>query len=81
MAAPRDYFVCVFPDDTITGREQHEFVWKVQAFDVEPHAAVGYFDYVAGARDPAMKPIAEQTTKAPFVHSMDVSICDARLID
>lgn len=36
MAAPRDYFVCVFPDDTITGREQHEFVWKVQAFDVEP---------------------------------------------
>jgi hypothetical protein len=50
MAAPRDYFVCVFPDDTITRRERHEFVWKVQAFDVEPHAAVGYFDYVAGAR-------------------------------
>jgi hypothetical protein len=41
VAAPPDHFVCVFPDYTVTGTEQHEFIGSVESVKEEPHAAVG----------------------------------------
>jgi hypothetical protein len=29
MAAPPDHLVCAFPDDTIVGQQQHEFIGNV----------------------------------------------------
>jgi hypothetical protein len=50
VAAPPDHFVCVFPDYTVTGTEQHEFIGSVESVKEEPHAAVGDVDYEAVAR-------------------------------
>ena len=50
MAAPPDYLVCVFPDDTIAGRKQHKFIRNFESLDMEPHAGVGNVDNTAAAR-------------------------------
>jgi hypothetical protein len=39
-----------FPDSTVTGQEQHEFIGSVETVKEEPNAAVGYVDYEAVAR-------------------------------
>jgi hypothetical protein len=53
MTAPPDHLVCVFPEDTIAGQEQDEFIGKVESFDMEPHAVVGNVDNEAVVRQSA----------------------------
>jgi hypothetical protein len=50
MTAPPDHLVCAFPDNTITGQEQHKFIGGVETVKEEPHAAVGDIDYETVAR-------------------------------
>lgn len=41
MGAPPDHLVCAFPDNTVTGQEQHELIGNVESRDMKSHAAVG----------------------------------------
>ena len=50
MAAPPEHLACAFPDNTVAGQEQHEFIGSIEPVEEEPRAALGHVDDEAVAR-------------------------------